>query len=243
MKNKKASHVGVVLSFVIFVTFAFFLYTAIEPTIKLDRNKEQIVNNLETSIKNRISNSLVTITIGVNQTYNAEDKYNCLNFTNPSEFRNMSLIVKDANNKPINFKNDSENFVINWTDRSKRFFKLYYSNTSFNEFSSLPSSLNCTSPEENKNYSKGLIKKEENIFEEEIIELLNNYNTSYDLLKQELLVPQGSNFFIKFIYDNGTTISLQETNVPKEVYVKEIRVLYINKDANIVSGTINIKVW
>ena len=44
--NKKGSHVGMMLSFVIFVTFLVFLYSVLYPMIKLGQNKKLILDNL-----------------------------------------------------------------------------------------------------------------------------------------------------------------------------------------------------
>ena len=44
--NKKGSHVGMMLSFVIFVTFLVFLYSVLYPMVKIGQDKKLILDNL-----------------------------------------------------------------------------------------------------------------------------------------------------------------------------------------------------
>ena len=44
--NKKGSHVGMMLSFVIFVTFLVFLYSILYPMIKTGQDKKLVLDNL-----------------------------------------------------------------------------------------------------------------------------------------------------------------------------------------------------
>ncbi len=45
--EKKGSHVGMMLSFIIFITFFVFLYTVLQPIIKTEQNKKLILDSLE----------------------------------------------------------------------------------------------------------------------------------------------------------------------------------------------------
>ena len=45
-RGKKGSHVGMMLSFGIFVVFLVFLYSILQPTIKLERDKKLILSDL-----------------------------------------------------------------------------------------------------------------------------------------------------------------------------------------------------
>ena len=50
MDNKKGSHVGFILSFVIFITFIVFLLVVFNPRINFKQNKEPILSHLETEL-------------------------------------------------------------------------------------------------------------------------------------------------------------------------------------------------
>ena len=67
MKNKRGSHVGIVLSFVIFVTFLAFLYTIIEPTIKIQQDKESLLNYLKIELMETFSADLTSTSITINK--------------------------------------------------------------------------------------------------------------------------------------------------------------------------------
>ena len=45
-RGKKGSHVGVMLSFGIFVVFLVFLYSIIQPMIKIEQDKKLVLNDL-----------------------------------------------------------------------------------------------------------------------------------------------------------------------------------------------------
>ncbi len=44
--NKKGSHVGMMLSFVIFVTFLVFLYSVLSPVVKTEQDKKLVLDSL-----------------------------------------------------------------------------------------------------------------------------------------------------------------------------------------------------
>lgn len=51
---KKGSHVGMMISFVIFVTFLVFLYSILQPVIKIRQNKELVLDSLKTELVNML---------------------------------------------------------------------------------------------------------------------------------------------------------------------------------------------
>ena len=57
-KNRKGSHVGVVVSFVVFVTFLVFLYLIIQPATIRERDKQYILDYLKLNL---VSNSTIAL--------------------------------------------------------------------------------------------------------------------------------------------------------------------------------------
>ncbi|MBA7696918.1 hypothetical protein ES703_105572 [subsurface metagenome] len=94
-----------------------------------------------------------------------------------------------------------------------------------------------------KEYIVGLIRTDEYIFETKIIDLRDEYETSYENLKNELNIPIGSEFGFSFTYSNKTIIGTSEKNVSTSVYAEEIPIQYIDREASTSSGFINIRVW
>jgi len=58
-----------------------------------------------------------------------------------------------------------------------------------------------------------------------------------------LNIPPGSEFGFTFEYNNGTQINMGEQDVTTNVYVKELPMQYIDKDANTLLGKLIIKTW
>jgi len=77
MKSKKASHVGFILSFVIFMTSVLFLYTLLVPSLKTDVDKKAAVENLRTELVEKISSNLTSLTVTVSPGSSSET---CLQF-------------------------------------------------------------------------------------------------------------------------------------------------------------------
>ena len=77
--GKKGSHVGMMLSFVIFVTFIVFLYSVLSPAIKIGQDKKLILDNLilelvEMLNSNYIGGSIKTLDenfVAINQLANS----------------------------------------------------------------------------------------------------------------------------------------------------------------------------
>ena len=163
------------------------------------------------------------------------------------------IIVKDQAENIVESnisEDDNSDLFIDREDREKVFFKVYNSE----EFSELEEATisPCSSLEKDKEwrgqpvgYSISLIIKEEYVFEKKVIELLNEYESEegYEDLRKELNIPSGTEFGFSFIYNNGTRIETKEKGVPTKVQVREIPVQYVDKEANVLLGYINIKIW
>jgi len=240
--NKKGSHVGVVLSFVVFITFLIFLYSTLEPAIKTDRDKQFVLDYLEKEFIKNFSNDLTLVTISLNETYNPQS--NCINISHVNGVSGMNLIVKNEQNAPVksNNQNNSIEIDINETGEQKKFFKIYYSE----EYFSLYPKTNynsCDNSLEGSNYSIGLFKTDNYIFESKILKFLDIYNYDYEKLRNELNIPLGSDFGFNFKNKNGIIIGTGEKNLSASIYVNEISIQYIDNEANIGSGSITIKAW
>jgi len=240
--NKRGSHVGVILSLVIFITFLVFLYTTVEPIIKTQKDKEALLNYLETELSTRMSSNLTTVSIGINKTA----PQTCVqldNFVQETEI-SLRLIVKDDETGEILKANVSQNeidlFIIKGTESD--FFKVYDS-PEFEELEKVVGISGCKFLENGKDYTIGLIRTSKYLFESKILNLMDEYNIGYEGLKEELKIPPGSEFGFSLTYDNGTIIRTEEKNISISIYAKEIPIRYIDDKANINFGFMNIRVW
>lgn len=246
MKNKRGSHVGIVLSFVIFVTFLAFLYSILEPTMRMRRDKEALLDYLKIELIERFSTNLTSVAISTDK----EVKETCVklvNFTGEVEV-DSRLIVKDEEGDILRatiLENDL--FIDRVIEESGLvFFKIYNSE----EFEELDEEeMSCDKlgvlKREDKGYIVGLVRTNVYIFEKKIIELIDAYEIEggYENLKDNLNIPLGSEFGFSLIYSNKTKIGTEEKDIPTNIYVKEIPVQYVDEESNINSGFINIQVW
>lgn len=233
MKKRGSTHVGVVLSFVIFVVFLVFLYSAlIEPTIN-QNDKNYLLENLRIKLIENVSGELTSITIDLSNNPNQ----NCIelgNFITKIEI-NSNIISKNKNILQSYVNGNNLRIV---RESNETFFKIYYSK----EFSVLTSGgENCDIISEN-NYLIGLVRTDKYVFETKIISLINEYKNNYETLKGELKIPIGSDFNFGFTYNNKTSI-ITEKDISTNIYAVEIPVQYVDKESNILLGSINIKIW
>lgn len=240
--NKRGSHVGMILSLVIFVTFLIFLYTTLEPIIKVQKDKQALLDYLKVELTERFSSNLTTASIGINKTA----PQTCIildDFVKDTEM-SLKLIVKDDLTGQILKANVSQTgndlFIIK--QETDVFFKVYDS-PKFEELEKVMEIQGCKLLENEKDYTIGLIRTNKYLFESNIINLIDEYNSRYIDLKEELKIPLGSGFGFSFIYSNGTIIKTEEKNVSTNVYAQETPIRYVDDQANINSGFISIKTW
>ena len=232
--DKKGSHVGMMLSFVIFVTFLVFLYSALQPAIRIGQNKESIVDSLKVNILNNLSSDLIEITLTTDDA--PQDCVKLQGFLNEIEI-NSKIIVKNKNKELLDFHISGNNLKIKRNDGSNLFFKIYHSK----EFEDVQgTSINPCIPED---YVIGLMNNKSYIFEQKITDFIESYNSDYDSLKTELKVPERNEFGFSFINNTGTETSVGEENIMTSVYTEKIPIFYVDANANVLLGFITIKVW
>jgi hypothetical protein len=242
INNKLGSHVGMIISFVIFITFMVFLYSIVKPAINTGGDKQSILSSLEMQIIKNVSANLTTVSVQLNSSTNPHQ--NCVKLSNFLSFSELYipniLIQNSANALEQSYSNYDvalSDVMINRKSQSSLFFKVYYSN----EFNSLgDTTTSCTSLTD---YSIGSVTVGSYVFETEVNQFISLYNSSYDELKQYLKIPPGNEFGFGFIKSDGTKIEVGTAPQSISVYTDQVPVQYVDSSANILSGFINIKVW
>jgi len=237
-KLKRGSHVGLVLSFIIFIVFLVYLYAIIEPAIKVQKDKESFLNYLEVKLEKEFSSNLTTTTIKIEESINPVQ--NCFVIENiiGNIIEEPNLVIKGESEDILDYSISGDSLNLETGTSFSGFLKIYSSE----EFEYSPSfdGQSCGSLTQ---VSTGLVKTEKKIFESKIIESIAEYKSNYEDFKSELNTPEQSEFSFSFIYSNGTKIFTEESNLSTNVYVQKIPIQYIDKEANINSGFIDIKVW
>ncbi|MBD3247201.1 hypothetical protein GF378_01115 [Candidatus Pacearchaeota archaeon] len=242
LRDKKAGHVGMILSFVIFITFLVFLYSITEPVTRVERGKQDLLQYLQTELIEEFTEDMTTSTISINESL-VDSNIDCIKFEVVNGAKELNAVVKTAN-KILDHErtNNNESIIIN--REGENFFKIYYSG----EFSNTETENACSGSTheilaEEREYNRGLVRTEEHIFETKILEMIENFESNYSEIKNTLNIAPGSEFGFAFVNSEDNEISTPEKNVSMNVYVEQIPIQYIDSEANIKPGYLNIRVW
>ena len=250
MKDKRGSHVGMIISFVVFITFIVFLYTVIKPAVTTAEDKRTVLDYIEQKIEENTSAEFTEIGMIIN-TPPVDDfgiPVLCARLDRFFVLAGISPCCTIAKNETGGIQGTYydatrwfDDLELNRANISNVFFKVYYSL----EFSDLvPPTMYCKRVRsDNEDYEIKSIDTDEYIFEKNIYELMDYYNNHYEALKKELSIPGGNEFEFGFIQSNGTRMQVGNASKSVNVYATETPVQYIDNKANILSGYISVKVW
>lgn len=246
-RKKKGSHVGLVLSFVVFITFLIFLYSLIEPAIKTQKDKQSLLDYLEIELMKNFVENMTTATIQIDE--EVKKGSDCVKLQGVAkdiikeifggdEEKLERLIFKNQSNDILNYSKSGGGIIVGTGEEYEGFLKIYYSDEL--EPSPFFDGVGC---DPITGISVGLIIEEKPLFGGIIEELIEQYNTDYESLKGNLNLPPGTEFGFSFTYSNGTIIGTEEKEVFTSVYAREIPIQYIDEEANIQCGFLNIRIW
>jgi len=245
IKNKTGSHVGMILSFMIFITFVVFVLVVLQPIIDTGEGRQTTLDDTETKIMNNVSANFTTASINFEGVHNPgracvtfESILAILNIVPPYNviIKNESGAVQDSYIYDPTFAD----IRVNRRIRNNVFFKLYESS----KFKALTvnTSLNCEGLNSTE-YEIGSVYSGNYVFESSVRELIHEYNTNYDNLKIELGLSPASEFAFTLTLSNGSILEAAKTIKAKNIYAQETPIQYVNSDANIQSGYIITKIW
>lgn len=227
-RDKKGSHVEIIISFIIFVTFVIFLLSMLMPTVTTKKDKENAFEGIELKIMDKISSNVTVITVNLD---NGDD---CVNLANIIDDLGIgdNIIVKDYSGENVDTYSDGDSLRIDPTIASDTFFKIYYSE----EFDSLDSNSGCSE----MGYTLGLTKVKRYVHEEKILDLID---ADHATLEQEFNIPESIEFGYGIILSNGTIFETNNQDVQTNIYIKETPIEYIDTEGNILEGYLRTKVW
>ena len=232
IKNKRASHVGFILSFVIFITFLIFLFSIFGSPIKFSSSKDSVVDYLQIELENRLTSNLTIITISPTPT----DK-NCISIDNQGfDLLGMNVIVKDKDNNVVPSKISGNNLYFKWS--GEEYFKLFYAQEL--QSGNLDNWADCYT------LASGDINsyREDYYFDKDKIEkFISDYNLNYTQLKKDLGFPINDEFSLSFTDADGNITQTNQKEAVTDIFSREIPVQYFDETAKINSGFINIRVW
>jgi hypothetical protein len=235
MKNKKGSHVGMVLSFTLFIVFLIFVYTIVGSPVKTRRENENIFQDIQKKILEEVSEEIYTTRIGYGESMpGGED---CYEISNPeNDFSEInSIVIQQEVNEEVGSIIEGDLTKI---DPFMEFTKIYYSETPFENTEEFIGT-NCILIDADS------ISKEERILERKIISLMEKMANNYTLIKEEFGIGGNIDFHLEFEYDNGTKIEGSEFNedLKREIFARSFYISYLSLDAREKAGRFLIRVW
>jgi len=251
MKNKKGeSHLGFILSFVIFITFLLFVYTTLEPTLKIRASKQPVLDFLRFSFVDKMesNNTILTITIPdgrtkncVKVTGNGGDNGKFYDFA-----KNNKLLIKNETGSKINYTYQGEGggqILMGIIDSSYIGILKGYNSTALEGSPLYNGGAGC----DQVDVTIGSLVEKPQVYESNIISLKDKYDLDCGAtLKTELGVPSGNDFTFSFEFANGTIMEpkLECGGIPDtDVYATTFPLEYLDSDANSQIGFLTIKVW
>lgn len=238
-KNRKGTHVEVIISFVIFISFVFFIFAASKYSIMKQEGKKDLFSNLENGLIEEFSSGVKVISVAISPPTGS-----CVTLSghsiNSLDIGNRIIIVDSEGNVL-----DSSRVYINGAyisidglSSQDTFFKIYYSEE-FNQVSG--GGGGCTNVDE----EIGLVKTDKYVFQEKIESGVDDGD--YSALKTKLDVPGKTEFTYGIILSNGELIEKThpdlESDISTNIYVRDKPIKYIDSDGKINSGYLKIKVW
>jgi len=219
MKNKKATQVGIILSFVIFITFLIFILVILDPSSNMKNSEKPLLETLKTNIKSFCS---VEITSFILSLPSSADCYTL--DESPYSLEGLNASARNQDKTVLNIYRASDILYIE-KNVADTIYNVDYSPTNLNE-NSFSGPVGC----EALNIES--IKKTNEIVEPKIVELIYTQETNYDSLKQQFNLPSEKDFGIRFEFENKTIIGEPVPEQSKTTYVKKFQVIYLDMDAN-----------
>lgn len=227
--NKKgSSHVGIVLSFTLFVTSIIFLYNIVGAPVQ---DIDEKTDNIDFIKSNFIS-------------YNSEDiviaripaSAQCVTISNPDFDFDSPQIYANSNGNEIGAS------IVGGTSEialSSEMTKVYYSNSSFEKEIEYTSGGCISTQPSSISYDNIILEKNIN----QLTEILNDNETQFrDIMK----ISNDYEFAFIFEFSNGTRIGhdiTEDRNIKTNIYSREYIVNYLSLKGNNQLGKLEIKIW
>lgn len=231
-KNKKGTHTGMILSFVVFITSLVVIYMVVDIPSNDSLEKKYSIDILKANLLKEVSHDMI-----ITRVNDPTPLANCSNFSNPTGYSlGMGAIAINSLSQEIPLRVlDGLTYIENGNSLTKIY---YINNAGFNN--TLPSSsiINCVPIATDNTVYKNLP------FESSITDIINDTINDYDNLKLKLGVPLDDEFTIQFTYPNLTSIGNYEVNdIKTNVYVSEYKLNYISLKGEEKTGVVNIGLW
>lgn len=249
-KNRKGSHVDVILSFVIFISFIIFFYAMIQSNVLTRGDKTTFLNFMGGKlIENLTGGDLIRINTVISYSGGAQNCIYLDPFATSTGISSFNLIVKNSTGVAFPSSYSGNTLYINTSldPQSTYSFDIYYS-SSFNVITAgtmngckhlLEDNTNGYTIKQIENYSV-----EDYVWENNIKQLISLYNSSFASVRNEFNLVPSENFRFDFTYQNQTKIGTPN-NIPVSVnvYSKLFPIVYVSENGPLEAGNLIVQVW
>ena len=239
-KNRKGTHVEVIISFVIFIVFVVFLLAVSRPSISKQKDNSNLLDKIKYNLIEDLSSDVTVVSITV-----LSSAETCLTLDHSISDLGIGerIVVENSSGKIIDnarVSSSGDYITIDGLTPEETFFKIYSSEDE--EFASnIPNGLPCNPAGE----SIGLTKTDSYVLQEKILTTIATGN--YEDLKTRLDLSEDVDFTFGIILSNGTLIEKThedlESKISTDVFAKDFPIKYIDLNGNINFGYLKIKVW
>lgn len=229
MKIKKgASHVEVILSFVLFTSFIIFIFIVFKPLDVFSKTTSDL-NMIENEILKNISGNLSVVSMKIDSSATGA----CFSVDDPLDGL-LPLIVKNESGKVVNASRSGEKVYF---ENSGDFYRLYYSDEL------IETGLSGTCFElTDTDYATGFVKLRAVVPYSKLVDFKTRHNNNYEQLKQELGLE---NDFIVTLKNSAEIIFEVQKQKPAgiEIMAKDVPISILDEDADLKFDLMNIQVW
>ena len=113
--GKRGSHVGVVISFVIFVTFLAFLYSILQPTTIRERDRQYVLDYLSLNLIGNATGNMTTMLVNVDEPVSPQSCVNLQQIINDDEIPEymISNLAFQTSEEAFTYEVNSPNIRVN----------------------------------------------------------------------------------------------------------------------------------
>lgn len=247
--NKRGSHVGMILSFVVFITFLVFIFSILEPTFNEKKDKTTVLDYISNNIVGLISDKLVVTTIEVNYSKYKDEKCFKISYDSNSEIKDFNVVKNITGDNQLVWSRPNQNIVsVKPSDITEYIFKIYSSDEFMLYTGFLDNQctiLNSGKIENGDGYEIKSIRENAYPFYMKALKVGINaslLNETHKELGKQLKVPPGTEFSIQLIDEDGTEILGNKLDLNTEIYTRELSVEYVSIAGEIKQGKIRVNV-
>jgi hypothetical protein len=247
-KNRRGSHIDVILSFVIFISFVIFFYAMIQPNITAREGKTAFLNYMESEIARNLSGRDLTAISILAEPQNPHTCLQLTGFAANAGISSLNLVLENSTGSIFPaYKSGGDLYIDMAADPNSKLFNAYYSpDFEVIEDNSLGGCTALILDTPPNSYS---INREESytysyIWGNDIVKLIESYNSDYNSVKEQFDISEVNNFGFDFTYQDGTVIGTQN-NIPASavVYSGNSPVVYVSEGGGLEAGNLIVRVW